>query len=152
MLTSQRKALDSGADLFLPKPLLATHIDQLWRSIAAPKQSLELWVVDDDEFFLEMWREQSSTVRCFAKPEDCFIEASKSTSRPAAIVIDQNFSNSSITGTDLGKQLRSLPNLVNCLFYLATDDHILAKPSEFHRRLTKDPHHALSQILSDLKD
>ncbi|NRA67562.1 MAG: response regulator [Pseudobacteriovorax sp.] len=153
MLSFQRRALEEGADIFLPKPLSSVHIQQLWRSIFSqeiltPSRKRfgdKLWIVDDDAFYLEIWQEYQSDAEVFSTPADTLAALEDAVELPKVIVIDYVFKNSPMDGPSLAKKIRNRFG-TSILLFLCTDMKTDIADTVFTGQLPKDHKAALAAL------
>lgn len=142
----QRRALLSGADMFLPKPITAAHFEKLFQSCQKiQSHQATYWVVDDDPFFLSMWEESDLAVKVFLNPEDLLEQLKFLNEKVEGIIIDFTFENWDGDGMSLAKTIKSSletpPPLYLCSDRLAIDDRSL-----FDDILPKDIAGALERL------
>jgi signal transduction histidine kinase/FixJ family two-component response regulator len=121
----QKRALELGADAFIPKPLSTEHLERLLilaTKDRAAKQSssagekrienasriLRIAVVDDALSVRLIWKAKASyaDVTCFESPEKLFTHFEDSKERFDAVVTDYHFGvESNLTGLDLAIRL-----------------------------------------------
>jgi signal transduction histidine kinase/FixJ family two-component response regulator len=110
----QRKVLEAGGDLFLPKPMTRDHLVSLLESAAKDRQvsvqARQLAIVDDDALMIEMWESLGTYgIRGFFSPEE-FLAACDA--EPglledfACIISDYTFPESDLDGLDLIHRLK----------------------------------------------
>ncbi len=142
----QRRALISGADLFLPKPITAAHLEKLFQSCERMKERHdEYWVVDDDPFFLSMWEESGLPVQVFSNPEVFLQQLPFIGKHIKGIILDFSFENWEGDGISLANSIKTIlpdpPPL-----YLCSDRLDITKGSLFAKILPKDIEQALQSL------
>lgn len=110
----QRKVLEAGGDLFLPKPMTRDHLVSLLESAARDRkvavQARQIAIIDDDALMIEMWESLGTyVIRGFFSPEE-FLAACDAESGLldgfACIISDFTFPESDLDGLDLIRGLK----------------------------------------------
>lgn len=112
----QRRVIEAGGDLFLPKPMTRDHLISLLETTAkdASKRAktVHIAVVDDDALMIEMWESVGRyRIHPFFSPEE-FLEqltpGSNLIAELSCIISDFTFPESELDGLDLIGRIRAL--------------------------------------------
>ena len=110
----QRKVMEAGGDLFLPKPMTREHlislVESVSRDLLKSQKSLHVAVIDDDALMIEMWESVGRfKIYSFYSPEEFISKYESETTflvELGCIVSDFSFPESTLTGVDLLQKIR----------------------------------------------
>jgi signal transduction histidine kinase/CheY-like chemotaxis protein len=110
----QRKVMEAGGDLFLPKPMTREHlislVESVSRDLLKAQKSLHIAVIDDDALMIEMWESVGRyKIHSFFSPEEFTAKCDSDKTFFAdldCVVSDFSFPESALNGVDLLQEIR----------------------------------------------